>query len=82
MLEHQDSDRQFRPPKPLNRREIHDAVGHLPPFIGADVASRVLGVSKSTLYKRVARGEYRDAVKRGKPLVFWRDRLIRRHFGG
>ena len=46
MLEHQDSDRQFRPPKPLNRREIHDAVGHLPPFIGADVASRVLGVSK------------------------------------
>ncbi|MEQ9617043.1 MAG: helix-turn-helix domain-containing protein [Phycisphaerales bacterium] len=45
-----------------------------------DEAARLLRVSKSTLYGHVSRGKYRDAVKRGRPLVFYRDRLVRDYF--
>jgi hypothetical protein len=29
-----------------------------------------------TFYKKVSEGEFKHSVKRGKPLLFWRDRFV------
>jgi len=36
----------------------------------------MLRLQVSTLYRHVSEGRYSGAVKRGKPLRFWRDRLV------
>jgi hypothetical protein len=41
-----------------------------------DEAAGLLRLKVSTLYRHVSEGRYGGAVKRGKPLRFWRDRLI------
>ena len=53
-----------------------------PPLMTADEAARLLRISKSTLYSHVSAGRFRSAVKRGKPLLFFRDRLVRDYFAG
>lgn len=75
-----------RPPvrrsRPITRDEIESAIDprEYPPVLTPDEAARLLRVSKSTIYHMVSRGCYRDAVRRGKPLRFWRDRLVRAYF--
>ena len=39
-------------------------------------AAMLLRLKLSTLYRHVSEGKYSSAVKRGKPLRFWRDRLV------
>ena len=51
-----------------------------PAILTVEQAAALLQVSRFTLYKAVSEGRFRDAVRRGKPLRFWRDRLIRRFF--
>ncbi len=82
MHEPNNKGRNYRPPRALTRRELDDALGDYPPIMSAEEAARMLGISKSTLYHHVCRGNYRDAVRRSKPLVFWRDRLARSYFRG
>lgn len=69
-------------PRPLARDELGVGLSNYPPLLTIDEAARLLRVSKSTLYGHVSRGKYRDAVKRGRPLVFYRDRLVRDYFRG
>lgn len=52
----------------------------LPPVLTPDEAARCLRISKSTLYHHVSMGKYRGAHTRGKPLRFFRDRLLREFF--
>ena len=59
---------------------LHDGLGGYPPIMTVDEAARLLRISRSALYKQVARGQYRRAVKRGKPMRFHRDLLIRECF--
>lgn len=66
--------------RPLTGDEIEIGLSGFPPLLTVDEAARLLRVSKSTLYGHVSRGKYRDAVKRGRPLVFYRDRLVRDYF--
>ncbi len=47
-----------------------------PPILTPDEAARLLRLKVSTLYRHVSEGRYSGAVKRGKPLRFWRDRLV------
>ncbi len=47
-----------------------------PPILTPDEAARLLRLKVSTLYRHVSEGRYAAAVKRGKPLRFWRDRLV------
>lgn len=55
-------------------------MGDLPPILTADEAASLLRISKSTLYTRVSQGLYTGCVRRNRPLLFWRDRLIQREF--
>ena len=47
-----------------------------PPILTPDEAARLLRLKVSTLYRHVSEGRYGGSVKRGKPLRFWRDRLV------
>ena len=46
------------------------------PILTPHEAAKLLRIKVSTLYRHVSEGRYSGAVKRGKPLRFWRDRLI------
>lgn len=51
----------------------------LPPILTLKEAARLLRLAESTLYRHVSEGRYAGAVKRGKPLAFWRDRLVQEY---
>ena len=62
----------------LTGNEIAQAVGvaALPPILTPAEAAGLLRLKLSTLYRHISEGRYGSAVKRGKPVRFWRDRLI------
>ena len=62
----------------LTRQEIDQAVqgAEFPMILTPDEAAGLLRLKISTLYRHVSEGRYASSVKRGKPLRFWRDRLI------
>ncbi|PCI11346.1 hypothetical protein COB72_01165 [bacterium] len=53
-----------------------------PPIMTVHQAARMLQISPSTLYSNVSRGRYKHATKRGNPLRFNRDVLVREFFKG
>jgi len=65
----------------LTSQEIARALEgtQLPPILTPEEAARLLRLQVSTLYRHVSEGRYGSAVKRGKPLRFWRDRLIQEY---
>jgi excisionase family DNA binding protein len=60
----------------LTQIELNTALNDLPPVLTPEEAAKVLRIRVSTLYRHVSEGRYGSAVKRGKPLRFWRDRLV------
>jgi excisionase family DNA binding protein len=62
----------------LTQSEITAAIdsSSLPPILTPSEAANLLRLKVSTLYRHACEGRYSGAVKRGKPLRFWRDRLI------
>ena len=61
----------------LTQTELDAALQDFPPVMAPEEAARLLRIKVSTLYRHVSEGRYGSAVKRGKPLRFWRDRLIK-----
>lgn len=60
----------------LTNEEILPALDTLPPILTPQEAADLLRLKLSTLYRHVSEGRYGTAVRRGKPLRFWRDRLV------
>ncbi len=60
----------------LTQGELNAALGGLPPVLVPEEAAKLLRLKVSTLYRHVSEGRYGGAVKRGKPLRFWRNRLV------
>ena len=60
----------------LTQTELQGALSALPPVLTPGEAADLLRLKVSTLYRHVSEGRYSGAVKRGKPLRFWRDRLV------
>ena len=60
----------------LTQIELNSALNDLPPILTPQEAAGVLRLKVSTLYRHISEGRYSGAVKRGKPLRFWRDRLV------
>lgn len=60
----------------LTQPELESALKDLQPVLTPEEAATVLRLKVSTLYRHVSEGRYSGAVKRGKPLRFWRDRLV------
>ena len=62
--------------KKLTQQEMVSALENYPPILTPEDAAKLLQLKVSTLYRHLSEGKYRKAVKRGKPIRFWRDRLI------
>ena len=60
----------------LTQAELETALKDLPPVLLPQEAAALLRLKITTLYRHVSEGRYSGAVKRGKPLRFWRDRLV------
>lgn len=62
----------------LTNQEIGCALAHsgLPLIMTPLEAANLLRIKISTLYRHVSEGKYASAVRRGKPLRFFRERLI------
>jgi excisionase family DNA binding protein len=62
----------------LTPQEIAQSVdtARFPAILTPDQAAELLQLAKTTLYRKVSEGSFREAVRRGKPLRFWRDRLL------
>ena len=66
----------------LTQQEISASVGDYPPIMTPEEAAAILQLKVSTLYRHVSEGRDNKAVKRGKPLRFWRDRLVQEFMQG
>jgi hypothetical protein len=66
--------------KPLTLSEVREAYEPLgekyPPLLSLEQAAEISGYTVLSLKKKLSEGAFRDAVSRGKPLFFWRDRLV------
>ena len=62
--------------KKLSLTELASGLEGFPPILTPPEAASLLGLQVSTLYRHVSEGRYSGAAKRGKPLRFWRDRLV------
>lgn len=51
-----------------------------PPILTPSQAADLLQVSRYTVYRWSSEGRYKNATRRGKPLRFFRDRLIQAFF--
>lgn len=62
----------------LSAEEIAAAIDRdkFPPILNVDQAAALLQLSKHTVYRAVSEGRFRSAVRRNRPLRFWRDRLV------
>ena len=60
----------------LTQPEMESALHQYPPILTPEEAANLLRLKVSTLYRHLSEGKYSKAVKRGKPIRFWRDRLI------
>jgi excisionase family DNA binding protein len=60
----------------LTQVELESALKDIQPVLTPEEAAKILRLKVSTLYRHVSEGRYSGAVKRGKPLRFWRDRLV------
>lgn len=60
----------------LTQTELVVGLQDLPPILTPAEAATLLRIKASTLYRHVSEGRYSGAVRRGKPLRFWRDRLV------
>lgn len=66
----------------LTQQELGSALQKYPPIMTLSQASELLQLEISTIYRHISEGRYSGAVKRGKPLRFWRDRLIQEFMSG
>ena len=68
----------------LTAQEISTSLdsNRFPAILTIDQAASLLQLAKTTLYRKVSEGWFKAAVRRGKPLRFWRDRLITLFFAG
>lgn len=74
--------RPLKPPEEISAEEIEAAINaeQFPAILTIQQAAAMLQLSTHTLYKAVSEGKYRNAVRRRKPLRFWRNRLIQSYF--
>lgn len=51
-----------------------------PPILTVHQVAALLQLSPHTVYGAVSEGRFKTSVRRGKPLRFWRDRVIQEFF--
>jgi hypothetical protein len=64
---------------PLTLQEVSEAFSQSEkygPILTLHLAAELIHVAPSTLKRHVSEGRFKGAVRRGKRLLFWRDRLV------
>lgn len=65
------------PVSSLPLKEIRLVYGDsYPPIITVEEAAKIARLRPKTIHKKVSEGFFKQSVKRGKPLRFWRDRFV------
>jgi hypothetical protein len=67
-----------RPAQKITMAEIAAVCdrANLPPILDLGEAAKLIKLKASTLRRKVSEGAFKGCVARGKPLRFWRDRLV------
>ena len=71
--------RQFTGRKPLSSDEVETAFrneSRFPPLLSLDQAAQLAHLAPSTIKRLASEGCFRNSVRRGKPIAFWRDRFV------
>lgn len=71
--------RRFLGRKPLSRDEVEAAFKNdprFPPLLSLEQAAQLAHLAPSTIKRLASEGFFRNSVRRGKPIAFWRDRFI------
>jgi len=71
--------RRFPSRKPLSRDEVEAAFrndARFPPLLSLDQAAQLAHFAPGTVKRLASEGFFRNSVRRGKPIAFWRDRFI------
>jgi len=71
--------RQFTSRKPLSRDEVEAAFRNdtrFPPVLSLEQAAELAHFAPGTIKRLASEGYFRNSVRRGKPIAFWRDRFI------
>jgi predicted DNA-binding transcriptional regulator AlpA len=58
------------------RRAFEPVADKYPPVLSLEQAAEIAGLAPSTMQRLVSEGQFKNSVKRGKPLRFWRDRFV------
>ena len=58
-------------------RKAFENIGDSPPVLSLDQAAKLAHLAPSTLKRKVSEGHFKESVKRGKPLLFWRDKFVK-----
>ena len=70
------SDPTFEPLSADDIRQAFAAPAVIPPILSLAEAADLVKLRPQTLKRKVSEGLYAKSVVRGKPLRFWRDRLV------
>ena len=59
-------------------RKAFENIGEdYPPVLSLGQAAKLAHLASSTLKRKVSEGCFKESVKRGKPLLFWRDKFVK-----
>lgn len=59
------------------RKAFENIGDDFPPVLSLDQAATLAHLAPSTLKRKVSEGHFKESVKRGKPLLFWRDKFVK-----
>jgi hypothetical protein len=65
--------------RPLTYSEVIAAFKNdmrFPPLLSLDQAAQLAHLAPSTVKRLASEGRFRNSVRRGKPIAFWRDRFV------
>jgi hypothetical protein len=65
------------PPLADIRRAFELHAAEFPPVLSLEQAAKLAHLAPSTLSRKVSEGAFKKSVRRGKPLLFFRDYYVR-----
>jgi len=64
-------------PLPDIRKAFENTSEDFPPVLSLEQAAKLSHLAPSTIKRKVSEGMFKDSAKRGKPLLFWRDKFVK-----
>lgn len=58
------------------RKSFEHHLQEYPPLLSVDQAARLAHMARGTLLRKISEGAFKRSVKRGKPVLFFRDFFV------